>query len=69
MNYKLEKFWNINGRCIWEKAKSMNYKLEKFWNDDAGLIEQALKIMNYKLEKFWNAAFWHLIFNVSFHEL
>ena len=32
MNYKLEKFWNLQD-YLWKGYwKYMNYKLEKFWN-------------------------------------
>ena len=32
MNYKLEKFWNLNGVLNVFIDSIMNYKLEKFWN-------------------------------------
>ena len=54
MNYKLEKFWNINFANTSSTISAMNYKLEKFWNHSTLSAHKSQIVMNYKLEKFWN---------------
>ena len=63
MNYKLEKFWNINVKRMWGKRFFMNYKLEKFWNEEETNVGGLKEAMNYKLEKFWNSlniGYWYV---------
>ena len=68
MNYKLEKFWNINVKRMWGKRFFMNYKLEKFWNEEETNVGGLKEAMNYKLEKFWNMIY-RQDFILAVHEL